>query len=159
MTNTYISILKNLERQSEPLWRIIRENKILQSRWIKHLRWGLNMSGEQLGRRMKISGQSARDMEEREYAETITLATLRKAANAFDMDLFYMFIPKNDQKVERALQSIIEHRAWEVAQEIVSRSSATMQLEGQGTSEESTEEAVRELADKFKIEVPSSLWD
>src|SRR5579872_5978844 len=158
MANNYLSILKNLERQSEPLWRVIRENGILQSRWIKHLRWGLNMSGEQLGKRMKISGQSARDMEEREYAETITLATLRKAANAFDMDLFYMFIPKKNQKVEKALQSIIERRALEVAREIVSRSSITMELEGQGTSKELSEESVRELAEKIKIEGRSSLW-
>jgi len=159
MANTYISILKNLERNYAPLWLAIRENKIIQTRWIKNLRWGLNMSSRQLGKRMGISGQSARDMENRELEETITLASLRKAANAFDMDLFYMFIPKKEQKIEKALQSIIERRVYEIANEIVSRSSVTMQLEGQGTSRSYSEEAIEEMAQKLKVELPSSLWD
>jgi len=159
MARKYTSILKNLERTHVALWEVFRQQKVVQYHWIQDLRWGLNMSARQLGRRMGINFSSVRDMERREAEGTITLATLRKAAEAFDMKLFYMFVPKEGVSIDAALEALIEKRAREVATEIVRRSSKTMQIEDQGTSSQVNEDSIKEIATKLQVELPGSLWD
>jgi predicted DNA-binding mobile mystery protein A len=98
-------------------------------------------------------------MERREMEGTITLGTLRKAAEAFDMKLFYLFVPNEGLPLDTALEALIEKRAREVAVEIVKRSSKTMQIEDQGTSSRVNEDAIKEIATKLQVELPGSLWD
>lgn len=159
MARKYTSFLKSLERTYEPLWHLIRENTLQQGRWIKQLRWGLNMSRRQLGERMGISGRTVQDLERREEEEKVTLATLRRAANALDLDLFYMFVPKNEERTDKPLQAIIERQARKVAEEIAGRTSTSMKLEEQGIDKRAHLENIDELTTKLSIELPSSLWD
>jgi predicted DNA-binding mobile mystery protein A len=159
MAGKYTSILKNLDRIHSDIWKIIFKNKIRQSHWIKDLRWGLNMSARQLGQRMGVSSSTVRDMERREVEGTITLATLQRAAEAFDLKLFYLFVPKEEASLDNALQALIEKRAREVATEIIRRSAKTMQIEDQATSQTVNDDNIREMAAKLEVELPGSLWD
>jgi predicted DNA-binding mobile mystery protein A len=63
--------------------------------WIKAVRTALGMSLQQLGNNISITKQSLTDIERREKDGSITLKTLRDAANALDMELVYGFVPKD----------------------------------------------------------------
>src|SRR5258706_7016814 len=89
----YSQILKNIE---ENQYQKISSGEIPQQLggWIKLLRWGFGVSLRQFGKRLGITPASANEMEQRETEGNITIEKLRQAANAFDMDLLYLFIPR-----------------------------------------------------------------
>ncbi len=122
--------------------------------WIKSIRTALKMSLRQLGNRMGISAQSVMEIEQREVDGSITLKSLKEAANAIEMKLVYAIIPKNDN-----LEMIIEKKANEIAREIVLRTSHTMRLEDQENSDERIEKAIREKAKEIIDTMPKYLWD
>ena len=66
-----------------------------------------------------------------------------------------MFIPTS----ESTLEKIIEKRALQVAQEIVSRTSHSMKLEDQENREERLQRAIKDRTDQIKQEMPKYLWD
>lgn len=122
--------------------------------WVSLIRKTLNMSLRQLGNRMSITPQSILSIEKREKEGTVTLQTLKEAAKALDMVLVYGFIPKDG-----SLEKLIERKAYEKAKEIVSRTSTTMKLEDQENSKSRIKQAVEELAEEIKREMPKNLWD
>jgi transcriptional regulator with XRE-family HTH domain len=85
------------------------------------------MSLRQLGVRLEISAQSVKEIEEREADGSITLRSLRQAANALDLDLVHVLVPR-----ESSLHAIIEKRAGQVARSIVLRTSKVQGTRGAG---------------------------
>ena len=122
--------------------------------WIKAVRTTLGMSLQQLGNKISITKQSLQDIERREKDGSITLKTLRDAANALDMELVYGFVP-NDV----SLESMIEKRATELATKIVLRTANTMKLEDQANSKNRIKKAIEERAAEIVNELPKILWD
>lgn len=122
--------------------------------WVNSIRTALNMSLRQLGARLSITPQSAKELEIREKEGSITLKSLAEAANALDMKLVYGFIPKDG-----SLEALIERKATELARQIVLRTSASMKLEDQQNSEERLNKAIEERAYEIKKELPRLLWD
>ena len=122
--------------------------------WINTIRIALKMSLRQLGNRLGISPQSVKEMEEREAKGTITLHSLRVAANAMDLKLVYGFVSKHE-----SLEQMIEKRAKELATEIVMRTNATMVLEDQQNSKDRIEQAIAQKATEIKFDMPKYLWD
>ena len=112
------------------------------------------MSLRQLGKRLSITAQSAKEIEEREKSGTVSLAILRQVGAALEMKLVYGFIPKAG-----SLEKMIEVRAIEIAEEIVGRTSASMLLENQGNTEARLHKAIREKTQELKQEMPRYLWD
>lgn len=62
--------------------------------WVRTSREALGMSSVQLGRRLGVSQQEAADLERRETAGSISIATLAKAATALGCELHVTFVPK-----------------------------------------------------------------
>lgn len=122
--------------------------------WLQVVRTGLNMSITQLGKRMSISPSAVQGMEKREKLGSITLNTLKEAAEALEMRLVYGFVPKDE-----SLEKMIERKAQDVARKIVQRTSMSMKLEDQENTPERLKEAVEELAEEIMKEVPRYLWD
>ena len=122
--------------------------------WIHGIRTALKMSFRQFGERLKITAQSAQEIEERERNGNISLKNLREVARAMDLKLVYVFIPK-----ENSFDKVLDKQALAVARKIVMRTDNTMKLEDQRVSKERIEKAVRELADDLKREMPRYLWD
>ncbi|MDZ7848915.1 MAG: XRE family transcriptional regulator [Owenweeksia sp.] len=85
---------------------------------------------------------------------SITLKSLREAANALDMDLVYALVPKDG-----SLEALIDRKTRELAVKIVSRTSHTMKLEDQENSKERIAKAIDERAEELKREMPKMLWD
>lgn len=127
---------------------------IPQKGWINTIRIAIRMSMRQLGDRLKISPQSVKEIEERESNGSITLKNLKEVGAALDLKLVYGFIPKN-----KSIENMIEKRALKIAEEIVLRTSNTMQLEDQSNTKERIEKAIKNRAEEIKTKMPKYLWD
>lgn len=122
--------------------------------WVKAIRTSLGMSLEQLGSKLEITKQSARNIEKRESQGSITIKALKKAARAMDMKLVYALVPLED-----SIEKMIEKKARQLATEIVLRTSGTMSLEDQENSPERIRKAIEERTKEIMEEMPKKLWD
>lgn len=122
--------------------------------WIRAIRLSLGMSLQQLAKKLSITKQSVQEFEQREKEGTISIKSLREAANALDMELVYGFVPKDG-----SLEQLIERKAKELATKIVSRTSHTMKLEDQENTQERIKKAILERTALLKHEMPKVLWD
>lgn len=122
--------------------------------WIHTIRTGINMTLNQLGKKLGITRQGAKRIEESEAAEAITLKSLREAGLAMDMKLVYGFVPL-DGSVER----MIERRSRLLAEKIILRTHQTMVLEDQSIEQERLSSAIDELAKEIRSELHKSIWD
>ena len=122
--------------------------------WIFSIRTALGMSLRQLGTRLKITAQSVKEIETREKNGTVSINVLKRVSNALDMKFIYGFIPKST-----TLEKMIEKRAFELAKEIVLRTSANMILEDQENTKERIQKSIDEKAEEIKNEMPGYLWD
>lgn len=122
--------------------------------WVYALRTALGMSLRQLGNRLGITPQGVKDIERREKDGSITLQRLREVASAMDMRVVYGLVPK-----DQTLEKMIEKRAYELAREIVLKTSHTMHLENQGLDDKAIKAAIEKRAEKIKNEMPKNLWN
>ena len=122
--------------------------------WIKAIRITMGISLEQLGKKLSITKQSMKEIEQREAEGTVTLNRLNEVAKALDMELVYGFVPKDG-----SLEALLERKSLEAATKIVMRTSQTMKLEDQEISAKRKENAIREMADEFKNELSKIIWD
>lgn len=93
--------------------------------WVRTIRTALGMTQAQLARRLGMRAASVSALEKREVAGTVTVATLRQAAEALDCDLRIAFVPR------RGLQRAVQDEAMRKAREERERIAHTMRLEGQ----------------------------
>jgi predicted DNA-binding mobile mystery protein A len=112
------------------------------------------MSLRQLGERMSITSQSVWEIEDREKNGSVTLNVLRQVGQVLNMKLVYGFIPE-----QSSLKKMIEERTMILAKEIVERTSVSMELEDQKTSEIRLEKAIEEKAQELITKMPRHLWD
>ncbi len=146
-------LLEQIDRKLavlKPLEKLI----IPQRGWIFTIRTALKMSLRQLGNKLGISSQSVNEIEEREINGNITIKSLRDVANALGLKLVYGFIPKGE-----SIENMVETRAYEIAREIVLRTSNTMKLEDQENSKLRIEKSIKEKAEEIKNKMPKYLWD
>jgi predicted DNA-binding mobile mystery protein A len=127
---------------------------IPSSGWVNAIRLSLGMSLKQLGRRMNITSQSIKEIEEREKAGTISINVLRQFGASLKMKFIYGFIPEKGNLTE-----MIKQRALEMAKEIVMRTSVNMSLEEQKNSEKRLRKAIKEKTLEIQREMPKYLWD
>ena len=102
---------------------------------------------------MKLTGQAVSALEHAEARSTVTLQSLRRAANALDCDLVYALVPRE------GLEAFRDRQAREVASAIGIRASHSMSLERQQVSRQETAAQVRELADRLQSQWSRQLWD
>lgn len=136
-------LLKKVERLSIPA-----------TGWVFAIRQALGMSLRQVAFRMGITPQSVREIEQREKEGTVSLKVIRQFGKAMNLKFIYGFIPEKGK-----LEDMIEKRAYELAKEIVGRTSVSMNLEDQGNSQVRIKKAVSEKADDIIREMPRYLWD
>lgn len=122
--------------------------------WINAIRTTLNMSLKQLGKKVRITSQSVKEIESREADKKITLEKLIEVANALDLKFVYGFIPKYG-----SLENLIEKRANEIAKQIVLKTSHTMSLEDQQNNPARIKKAIKDRALQIKNDMPKYLWD
>lgn len=101
--------------------------------WVRAIREALGMTRAQLGARMPsnrksvrgISTSAVQSLEKKEAAGTVTLGSLRRAAEALDCTLVYALVPNE------TLETTVQRQARTIAQNIETTTRRTMQLEDQ----------------------------
>lgn len=122
--------------------------------WIRSSRTAIGMTLKQLASRLGFSVPAAKNFEMREVDEAITLASLRKIANAMEMDLVYYFKPK-----QNSLDDLLQIRAELKAKELMERSNQAMILENQEADNINKSREYDRLITEIRNQKLSSLWD
>lgn len=122
--------------------------------WIHLIRTTLNMTLEQLGKKLNITKQGALRIEKYEASGKISVNLLKEVGNALEMKLVYGFIPLNG-----SIEKYIDKEARRLAEKIVLRTNHNMLLEDQATSKKNVANSIEELARDLKQEMRKSLWD
>ena len=152
------SIQKTLiQKQIDELIQSIVDGKQkapLSVGWIQSVRLALGMSLRQLAERVGVSVSALTSFEKREQTDSVSLATLKKAANAMDMELVYYFKPKDG-----SIKNAVEKQARKKAQEILNQSNQTMKLEDQETNSSSQQLELERLTKDIMSKMPQNLWD
>lgn len=118
--------------------------------WVRALRDALGMTSAQLADRLGVTQPSVVRLEQSEAADTISLATLRKAAVALDCTLVYALVPNS------TLADTVAERARVVAAQRLSEVEHTMLLEAQDLDPAVRAERLEELARDLAYE--RTLW-
>ena len=124
-----------------------------RSGWIAAIRQALGMSKTQLAKRMKIVRQSLNNLESNELKGTITLASLRNAADGLGCDLQYVLVPR------KPLQQMVADQALYRASKKLGRINQSQALEASAIEMESFSRAVADLATEIEILRPADLWN
>lgn len=119
--------------------------------WLNAIRSALDMGASALGRKLRIAHSSVLELERNEVSGSITLDSLRRAADALDADFVYAIVPR------RSLREMISARARAVALERVAPVAQSMAMEGQRLSPQQINRQVGELARELE-EKPRELW-
>lgn len=153
MRKSKLLALRQLDRKTKALAKV-GSIEIPAIGWIKNIRNALNMTQNQLGKKLNISRQSVSEIESRETEGSISLRTLQEVGNAFNSKLVYAFIPKDS-----SFESLVDKKASALARKIVLRTHKTMQLEDQAVEHQRIDESIDELTQEIKSEMKKSLWD
>ncbi len=122
------------------------------SGWIKAIREALGMPAAYLAKRLGIVPSSVSRLETSEADDTITLGSLRRAAEALGCELQYALVPK------QTLEQTLATQADKVAHEHIKTVAHTMALEAQATSSDATDTQASELAASLLNGSRRELW-
>lgn len=122
------------------------------SGWIKAIRESLGMAATHLAARLGVTTSTVTRLETSEADDTISLATLRRAAAALGCELHYALVPK------QGLADTLEKRAMTLARQQMAAVSHTMALEAQSTSREAVDVQTRALAEDLLKGSRRALW-
>lgn len=122
--------------------------------WINAVRVSLGMSLAQMGKKMKMTAQGVRELENREVNGSISLKNLDKAAQALGLKLNYGFYNPG-----KNLEEIMNHNARGAAEKIVMRTHRIMRLEDQANSKSRLKRAIKEKTIELAGKKAKSIWD
>lgn len=143
---------RQLDRQFQQ-WRILELAPRPRRGWLREIRLALGMTSVQLAKRLGISQPAVIKLEQSEEAESITLKSLHKVAEAMNCTLVYALVP-ND-----SLEATIQAQAQRRSTELVTAIEHTMRLEAQGRDEEEQTHARNELAQDLIRTLSRDLWE
>lgn len=109
------------------------------SGWLKAIREALGMPATHLAKRLGVVPSSITRLETSEADDTVSLATLRRAAEALGCELHYVLVPK------QSIAETLDQRAEQIARERVGKVAHSMALEAQSTTADAIEREVAEL--------------
>jgi predicted DNA-binding mobile mystery protein A len=119
--------------------------------WIRAIRDALGMTSHQLAVRMGTSQPAVSQLERSEIDDRVTLATLRRAADALDCDLVYALVPRT------TLDEAVRRRARALARRDLAAVDQTMRLEDQALPADELDSRVEAYAVRLLSE--GRLWD
>lgn len=120
--------------------------------WVRSIRKSMGMSMRSFAQRIRFKEPaSVKELERNERAGTISLETLRRAAEALDADLVYAIVPR------KKLRETVAARARELARQRVTPVAKSMALEAQGLTDVDIDRQIEELARELE-QKPEVLW-
>ena len=121
--------------------------------WLKAIREALGLTTRQFAKRLDLSQSRVVEIEKAEISGSITLDSLRRAAEALDCRLVYALVPA------APLEEIVEQRARIKALQRLKKTHHNMALENQSVDAADEEEQLKQFTQKLLSQPGSSLWD
>lgn len=132
-------------------WKAMQLSERPRTGWARAIRESLGMSAVALARRLGMTPVGVRKLESSEASDTITLASLRKLAQALDCELQYALVPRT------SLVQHVKNRAETVARERLRPIEHSMALEDQAVqgplNKLQLEMAIKELLEGSRREL------
>ena len=153
MRNQRKLLIEQLDRKLKPFSdseSIIVPN----SGWINTIRTTLNMTLEQLGKKLNMTKQGVKRIEESEAAGTLTINSLKEVGNALEMKFVYGFIP-----LYGSINSLLDRKSRILAEKIILRTNQNMMLENQEIDKTNLRNAIDDLSKEIKVELKKAIWD
>ena len=120
--------------------------------WIRAIRDALGMTATDLGRRIGVSQAAVTQFEKGEKDGSITLKSLRSAAEALNCTLIYALVPR------QSLEDLMRERASALADQQLARTHHTMSLENQALLPDDLKAERARLIEDILRDEPSRLW-
>lgn len=153
MRNQRKLLLEQLDRKLKPFSS--SELVIVPSSgWINTIRTSLNMTLEQLGKKLNMTKQGVKRIEDSEAAGTITINSLKEVGNALEMQFVYGFIP-----IDGSIDSLLDRKSRLLAEKIILRTNHHMMLENQEIDKTNLKHAIEDLSKEIKSELKKAIWD
>ena len=153
MRNQRKLLIEQLDRKLKPFLGsemvIIPDNG-----WINTIRTTINMTLEQLGKKLNMTKQGVKRIEESEAAGTITLKSLKEVGNVLEMKFVYGFVP-----IDGSIDSLLDRKSRILAEKIILRTNHNMMLEDQEIEKGNLNNAIEDLSKEIKFELKKAIWD
>ena len=143
---------KQLERRIAPLRNMESSLARPPRGWIKAIREALGMTTRQLAMRLGVAPSRIPAIEKGEVHGSLTLQSLREAAEALDCRLVYALVPR------KPLEELLRERARAYASERLQSIHHTMHLENQAMEGEDFEAERERLIDDLIKNDLRHLW-
>lgn len=121
--------------------------------WVKAIREALGMTSAQLAKRLGVSQPRVFTLEQAEVRGAVTIESLERAARALDCRLVYALVPR------QPLDTLIEARAFHLANTRLAATRHTMALEAQGVEKGDESEQLKRLVGQMIEKAGSELWE
>lgn len=131
----------------------IKQSQLPMRGWIRAIRDAIGMTGEQLARRIGVQKQRIVALEKGEVAGTVTINSMKKAAEAMDCLFVYALLPRD------SLEASVEQQAREYAVKLQYMVQHSMALEKQGLTTEEVEQSIKANTDKFVRDTVKDMWE
>ena len=112
------------------------------------------MTLEQLGKKLNITKQGVKRLEDSEAAGTIKINSLKEVGNAIDMKFVYGFSP-----LDGSVDSLLDRKSRMLAEKIILRTNHSMMLENQAIDKARLSQAIDDLSKDIKAELNRAIWD
>ncbi|MCD6564457.1 MAG: mobile mystery protein A [Bacteroidales bacterium] len=153
MRNQRKLLIEQLDRKLRPF--LGSEIVIIPDKgWINTIRTTINMTLEQLGKKLNMTKQGVKRIEESEAAGTITIKSLKEVGNALDMKFVYGFVP-----IDESIDSLLDRKSRILAEKIILRTNQNMMLEDQEIEKGNLKNAIKDLSNEIKFELKRTIWD
>lgn len=133
-------------------WQAIRGLPRPHLGWARAIREGLGMTAAALAKRLGITQAGVAKLEKAEMEDRITLASLRKLADALNCEVHYALVPREP------IEAMIKHRAYDLARERLATVSHSMAIEGQQVDYHNKEKQLEFLALEILAGPRRDLW-
>ena len=154
MKNINIQLLLDQTQDKLIPFSVLKSEIKPDNGWVNTIRVSIKMSLRQLGERLHITPQGVKDLEKREREGGITINSLKEVGRALDMDLVYGFISRHNN-----LEDMIEKKAREIAEEVVLRTSKSMNSVNKKNFENEVKKEILQKTYEISSKMPSYLWD
>ena len=121
--------------------------------WVRAIRDALGMTTGQLAKRIGVDQSRISKLEQAEIEGSVTLKTLRQAAEGLGCTLVYAFVPNP------SLAALVRERAEKIADRELARVDHTMRLENQALTQRDLKQERQRLVSALLTGNPRRLWD
>lgn len=135
------TILNQIDRRVETV-RSLKEKAFVREGWIKYMRNALGLTQTKLAKLVNLNSANIVQAEKREIEGNVSIATLKKMAQAMECEFVYAFVPN------KKISEIIHDKAYDKAKKSLINADLHMKLENQGVEGE-LHEKVERLAKKL----------